>query len=159
MHPTATPRHLSLAYVEDAHNQGCLVRLLGERIVREAHFSPQIQHNGVVIRACHIVVVDVRHDPLDIVWRIGTRGAIEHINDEHVTVNLGYRRLTIPVRDARPDEERTQPLAVGEVVLLQGGSLEQATISDIVVEGELVHPERLQAHLDAVISRHDRLQQ
>ena len=145
--------HLALAYVEDSHNVRCIVRVLGEEAPRRARYSAAIQEGGVVIRACHMVAVDRGRDPLEVVWRVGTRGTTARLQGDHVTLDLGYRRLTIPVRDERPEEERNTPLAVGDSVLLQGSPLEEARITDVFVNGELAHPERLQAHVIGAIER------
>ena len=144
---------LALAYVEDAHNVGCIVRVLGEEAPRRAWYSAAIQEGGVVIRACHMVAVDRGRDPLEVVWRVGTRGTIERLEGDQVTLDLGYRRLTIPVRDERPEEERSTPLAVDDSVLLQGSPLEEVRITDVFVNGELAHPWRLQAHVIRAIAR------
>jgi hypothetical protein len=145
--------HLALAYVDDAHNLGCTVRVFGEEARRRARYSTAIQEGGVVIRACHLVAVDLSHGPLEVVWRVGTRGTVERLEGDQVTLDLGYRRLTIPVRDERPEEERRTPLAVGDSVLLQGSPVEEARIMDVLVNGELAHPERLQAHVLRAIER------
>lgn len=145
--------HLALAYVEDAHNVGCIVRVLGEEASRRARYSTGTQEGGVVIRACHMVVVDRGRDPLEVAWRVGTRGTIERLDGDQVTLDLGSRRITIPVRDERPAEERNTPLAVGDSVLLQGSPLGEAGITDVFVNGELAHPERLQAHVTRAIER------
>jgi len=145
---------LVLAYVEDATNVGARVRLLGEAAARPAQYSTAIQQHGVVIRAGHMVVVETTLDPLEIVWRLGTRGAIEAIAGLYVTLNLGDRTITIPIDDRRPDDERqAHPLAIGETVLLQGSPLEQSAIIDLVVNGEPAHPDRLRAQLERIVAR------
>ncbi len=65
-------QELALAYVVDAHNVGCLVRLAGDQSTQQAKYSPAIQQNGVVIRTCHLVLVDQRATPLEVVWRTGS---------------------------------------------------------------------------------------
>ena len=152
-----TPSHtayLVLAYVEDAHNVGCLVRVFGEQETRRAQYSAAIQQNGVVIRTCHVIVVDLRRDPLEVVWRIGTGGVVEAIGQGKITLNLGYRTLTIPLKDGRPEDERSRPITTGDRVLLQGRPIEQAEVRDIFVDGELAHPERLRGHLERVVEQH-----
>ena len=80
------PTHtLALASVEDAHNIGCFVRLFGESEARRAHYSAAIQAGGVVIRPCHLVVVDTSRDPFEVVWRIATRGTITALTGRVVT--------------------------------------------------------------------------
>jgi hypothetical protein len=150
------PSHLALAYVDDAHNVGCLVRVVGEAAARRAQYSAGIQTGGVVIRTCHLVIVDRGRDPLEVVWRIGTRGIVERLEGDQVTLDLGYRRLSISLCDARPAEERSTPLAVGDRVLLQGSPLEEARVTDVFIDGALAHPERLQAQLAGVIARRTR---
>jgi hypothetical protein len=145
--------NLLLAYVDDAHNLGCNVRLLGEDAAHQARYSSAIQENGVVIRACHVVVVDTSREPFEVIWRIGTRATVEGLDGPHITLNLGYRTLTIPLRDRRPEEERARPLAVGDTVLLQGSPLEEAAVVDLMVGGELAHPDRLRAQLGRIIVR------
>lgn len=146
-------QHLALAYVVDAHNMGCVVRFVGEHATHRARYSAAIQHNGVVIRSCHMVVVDQRGESLEVIWRIGTIGTVEAIRDGHVTVNLGYRTLAILYRDERPEAERAQAIAPGTRVLLRGSPIEQAAVSDVLRDGELAHPERLRAHLEKVVER------
>ena len=151
--PTQTST-LVLAYVDDATNVGARVRLQGEAAARPAQYSTAIQQHGVVIRAGHMVVVDTSLDSLEIVWRIGTRGTIEAIAAPNVTLNFGYRPITMPIDDRRPDNERqAHPLASGETVLLQGSPLEQSAIIDLVVNGELAHPDRLHAQLERIAAR------
>ena len=143
---------LALASVKDAHNQGAIVRVIGEAETTKALYDAYLQSSGVVIRTCHLVVVDRSRDPWEIIWRIATRGLVHAIDAQMLTLDLGYRVVTIPLRDGRPDSEINVPLTVGTEVLLQG-KLEQAIVSDIFLDGELAHPERLRAHLDEVIER------
>ena len=84
------------------------------------------------------------------VWRIGTVGAIEGIAEGKVTLNLGYRTVTILYRDERPEAEHTPALVVGDRVLLRGSPIERAAITDVLKDGELSHPERLRARLSGV---------
>jgi hypothetical protein len=151
--PVHPDQHLALAYVEDAHNVGCLVRFVGQVSVHRATYSEAIQQNGVVIRACHVVAVDQDAVPLRVVWRIGTLGTILEIYPARVTLGLGYRNVTIPLRDSRPPAERERDLAIGDRVLLRGSPIEQATITDVLLEGELAHPEALQTTLEKVVER------
>ncbi len=150
-------RTLALASVEDAHNIGCFVRVFGEDEPRRAHYSRAIQTGGVVIRPCHLVVVDTSRDPLEVIWRIATRGKVVALGDEghEVTLDLGYQRVTLPLVDARPADEQATPLAIGDEVVLRGSLREQATIVDRLVNGQPAHPERLQAYLAQVIARHN----
>jgi len=146
---------LALASVEDAHNIGCFVRLIGESEGRRAHYSAAIQAGRVVIRPCHLVVVDTSRDPLEVIWRIATRGVIVALAGGDVTLDIGYQRLTTPLLDARPDDEQTTPLAVGDEVLLQGSLREQAKVVDRIVNGQPAHPERLRDALAQVVARHE----
>jgi hypothetical protein len=145
------PAVLAIASVEDAHNQGALVRVLGETQRTRALYDAVLQSSGVVIRACHLVVVDRSRDPWEIIWRIGTRGIVCAIGGQMLTLDLGYRVLTIPLQDERPDRD-SRPLAVSDEVLLRG-HLEQAIVSDVFIDGEPAHPERLQTLLDEVVAR------
>jgi hypothetical protein len=145
--------NLTLCYVEDAHNVGCFVRPVGERERHRAHYSTAIQRHGVVIRACHMVVVDRSRDPLEVIWRIGTLGTVERIDGSEVTLNLGHRTLAIPLKDDRSATEQARPPAVGDRVLLRGSPIEQAAITDILEGGEVLHPERLQELLTKVVER------
>jgi hypothetical protein len=147
--------HLSLAYVEDAHNLGCVVRLVGAQGTHRAHYSAAIQGSGVIIRAGHMAVVDRSRSPFEVVWRIGTRGTVEGVDAGIITLDLGYRTLTMPLRDERPEGERARAVVPGDRVLLRGAPIEEAAISDLLVAGELAHPERLAAYLADVFNRHD----
>ena len=153
--PIEQTRTLALASIEDAHNIGCIVRVFGEGAPRRAHYSAAIQAGGVVIRPCHLVVVDIGRDPLEVVWRIATRGVITALDADAITLDLGYQRPTLPLLDARPADEQATPLAVGEEVLLRGPLQEQEKVVDRIVNGQPVHPERLQAALAAVVARHE----
>lgn len=146
-------RHLTLAYVEDAHNVGCFVRLEGERAVRRAHYSRAIQEGGVVIRSGHVVAVDEKSEPPEVVWRLGTCGTVVRADGSEVTLDLGYaghRQLTIPLRDERPEEERSVPLAAGDAVLLRGSPIGDARVTDVFADGEVAHPERLRERVAQV---------
>jgi hypothetical protein len=144
---------LALASVEDAHNQGAIVRVFGDSQPAQALYDIDLQAGGVIIRPCHLVVVDRSHNPWEIIWRIGTRGIVRVHDRQMLTLDLGYRILMTPLRDGRPDVERTTPLDAGTEVLLQG-KLDEAIVSDIFIAGELAHPERLKAYLDEIIARH-----
>jgi hypothetical protein len=147
---TNNPTAFALATVEDAHNQGARVRIFGETQAARALYDADLQSSGVVVRTCHLVVVDQSRDPWEIIWRIGTRGTIRAIDDQSLTLDLGYRIITVPLRDGRPESEKSPPLTAGIEVLLQG-KLEQAVVADVFINGEPAHPERLRAHLDEVI--------
>jgi hypothetical protein len=157
MQATGTPRwdigQLALAYVEDAHNIGCVVRYLGGRVAERARYAAKIQEHGVVIRAGHVVVVDRSVAPPVVIWRMRTVGTVEHVDGPELTVNLGYRTLALPLRDERPEAERARPIAAGDRVLLRGSPVEQASITDVLVGGEPAHPDRLRAHLRQVVER------
>ena len=146
------PATLAIAFVEDAHNQGAFVRMLGEMQRTQALYDAVLQSNGVVIRPCHLVVVDRSRYPWEIVWRIGTRGIVRANDGQMLTLDLGYRVITIPLRDERPDKD-SKSLAVGDEVLLRG-HLDQAVVSDRLVGGEPAHPELLKVLLDKVIASH-----
>jgi hypothetical protein len=139
--------------VADAHNVGCLVRLVGTTTTERAHYSMAIQQNGVVIRSCHVVVVDRSKSPLEVIWRIGTIGTIEAISAEEVTLELGYRTLTSPYVDERPETDRSLSLAVGDRVFVRGHLGEQVAIIDMVSDGELRHSGDLRGLLEQVSRR------
>lgn len=147
------PSDLALASVEDAHNQGAIVRVFGEPQAVRALYDATLQTAGVVIRPCHLVVVDRSRNPWEITWRIGTRGIIRSLDKHTFTLDLGHRSITIPLRDGRPDGNLSAPLTVGTEVLLQG-KLDEAIVADTFIDGKLMHPEYLQAHLDDVIAHH-----
>ncbi len=147
------PSALALASVEDAHNQGAIVRVFGDAQPAQALYDADLQAGGVIIRPCHLVVVDRSRDPWEIIWRIGTRGIVRAQDREMLTLDLGYRILTLPLRDGRPERELPTSFDVGTEVLLQG-KLDEAIVSDIFIAGELAHPERLKAYLDEIIVRH-----
>jgi hypothetical protein len=147
-----------LAYVVDAHNVGCLVRFVGESSTQRAQYSEAIQQHGVVIRSGHLVIVDESSSPLQVIWRLGTIGAVESLALGMLTLDLGYRSITIPFQDQRqPGERRRQP-AAGDRVLLRGSPLEQATVVDVLTDGELSHPERLLAAALDVIGKRNVVQ-
>jgi hypothetical protein len=143
-------QHLALAYVVDAHNIGCVVRFIGDHATHRARYSDAIQQSGVVIRTCHMVAVDQRDDSPEVVWRLGTVGTIETVAEGQVTLNLGYRTVTILHRDERPEAEHMPALVVGDRVLLRGSPIERAAITDVLRDNELAHPERLRARLSGV---------
>lgn len=141
------PFSLQLAAVKDAHNQGALVQVLGETSTARAHYDADLQAGGVVIRPCHLVVIDAARQPWEIVWRIGTRGIVRTLDAGTITLDLGHQSVTLPLDDCRPDEEKlTDPLTVGLEVLLRG-KLDRARVIDIFLNGELAHPERLKTYL------------
>jgi hypothetical protein len=128
--PSQDVQQPTLALVVDAHNIGCVVRFIGERTTHRAQYAEAIQQHGVVIRTGHLGVVDRRHEPLAVMWRTASSVAtVEVIANGHITLNLGYRQ-------------------VGDRVLLNGSLLEQAAITDVLIDGELSHPERAQARLE-----------
>lgn len=147
------PSSLQLASVNDAHNQGARVQVLGEAHTAQASYDANLQMGGVVIRPCHLVIVDTARQPWEIVWRIGTRGIVRALDEQTLTLDLGYRSITLPLDDRRPDDEKLHaPLAVGMEVLLRG-KLEGASVADIFLDGEPAHPERLNTLLAEVIAR------
>ncbi len=147
------PSSLQLATIKDAHNQGARVQVLGETHAAQALYDANLQTGGVVIRSCHLVIVDIARQPWEIVWRIGTRGFVRALDEKTLTLDLGYRSITLPLDDRRPDEEKLHaPLAIGMEVLLRG-RLEEASVADIFLDGEPAHPERLSILLAEVIAR------
>jgi hypothetical protein len=147
-----------LAYVVDAHNVGCLVRIAGESSTRRAEYSEAIQQHGVVIRSCHLVIVDESASPLQVIWRLGTIGTVLTLDAGMLTLDLGYRRITIPFQDQRHPEEQARQLVSGDRVLLRGSPLDQAAVIDVLSAGELSHPDRLLAAALDVIARRNVIQ-
>ncbi|MDQ2903669.1 MAG: hypothetical protein M3Y81_08965 [Chloroflexota bacterium] len=147
------PSSLQLASVKDAHNQGASVQILGEAHTAQALYDANLQAGGVVIRPCHLVIVDTARQPWEIVWRIGTRGVVLALDEATLTLDLDYRSITLPLDDRRPDDEKLHaPLAVGMEVLLRG-RLEEASVADIFLDGKPTHPERLNILLAEIIAR------
>lgn len=143
----------ALAFVEDSHNQGAFVRVLGETQTQRAHYDAVLQNAGLVIRTGNMVIVERSRNPWEITWRIGTRGVVRACDGQTLTLDIGYRAVTLPLQDGRPANESNLPLTPGTEVLLRG-HLENALVIDTFSNGEPTHPERLQALLDAIIARH-----
>lgn len=142
----------ALAFVEDAHNQGAFVRVLGETQTQRTRYDAVLQNSGVVIRAGNIVVVERSRNPWEITWRVGIRGTVRACDGQTLTLDIGHREITLPLQDARPANEANLPLTPGTEVLLRG-HLESAVVIDTFSNGEPAHPERLQALLDAIVAR------
>jgi hypothetical protein len=142
----------ALALVEDAHNQGAFVRVLGETQTQRAHYDAVLQNAGVVIRPGNIVVVERSRTPWEITWRVGTRGIVRAYDGQTLTLEIGHQVVTLPLQDGRPANEANLPLTPGTEVLLRG-HLESAVVIDTLSNGEPMHPERLQSLLDAIIAR------
>lgn len=134
---------VELATVVDPTNIQCRVQLFDESTPTDARYTPKMQERGVVIRPCHIVVVDRGNDPREIVWRIGTVTTVEKMDGETVTYNDGYRPArTVRFKDERPENERWEtPITVGDKVFIAG--LDELTVRDRVADGRPAHPERL----------------
>lgn len=142
----------ALAFVENTHNQGAFVRVLGETQTQRAHYDAVLQNAGVVIRPGNIVVVERSRNPWEITWRVGIRGTVRACDGQTLTLDIGHREITLPLQDARPANEAHLPLTPGTEVLLRG-HLESAVVIDTFSNGEPAHPERLQSLLDAIIAR------
>src|SRR5436305_5199496 len=98
---------LAWATVIDPTNIQCRVHLLDESEPSDARYAAQLQEAGVVVRPCHLVVVDRSRTPREVVWRGGTMATVERMGGESVTYNEGYRpSRTIFFKDERPPEER-----------------------------------------------------
>lgn len=135
---------LELATVVDPTNIQCRVQLFDERAPTDARYDPAMQERGVVIRPCHIVVVDRSRDPRMIVWRLGTVTTVDKIEGEMVTYNDGYRpaRTVRCFKDERPEYERREgPITVGDRVFIAG--LDELAVRDRVIGGRPAHTERL----------------
>jgi len=134
---------LELATVVDPTNIQCRVQLFDESTPTDARYDSKMQERSVVIRPCHIVVVDRGSEPREIVWRIGTMTTVERMEGETVTYNDGYRPArTVRFKDERPEDERREaPITVGDTVFIAG--LDELTVRDRVVDGRPAHPERL----------------
>jgi hypothetical protein len=148
---------LELATVEDATNIGCRVRFFGATTWTATRYATKIQEAGVVIRNCHIVVVNCDRTPPEIVWRVGTVATVVGLDDDAATYDDGIRSpQTVAFVDRRPQEEQqAAPIAVGDRVLIQGHSTDQLFVADRVVNGLPTHPERLHAHFPSIIAAYD----
>jgi hypothetical protein len=144
---------LELATVIDPTNIQCRVQLFDEGEPTDARYAAPAQEAGVVIRPCHIVVVDRARTPREIVWRAGTIATVERMDGDRVTYNDGYRPpVTLRFKDERPMEEQQQtPIAVGDHVLIEGSSSEELAVVDRVVAGRPAHPERLHALFPTIV--------
>ncbi|GCE15567.1 hypothetical protein [Tengunoibacter tsumagoiensis] len=91
----------ALAFVEDAHNQGALVCLLGETQVQPAHYDLQLQNGGVVICVDNIVVLERSRTPWAITWRVGISGTVRACDGQLVTLAIGHREMTLPLTESR----------------------------------------------------------
>ena len=145
---------LGLATVIDPTNIQCRVHLLDEEEPSDARYAARAQEAGVVIRPCHIVVVDRASRPREIVWRDGTIATVERLEAGMVTYNDGARPpVTVRFRDERPAaEQQESPIALGDRVLIDGASVDELAIVDRVVAGRPAHPERLQALFPMVVA-------
>jgi hypothetical protein len=148
---------LELATVIDPTNIQCRVQLLDEGEPTDARYAAQAQEAGVVIRPCHIVVVDRARTPREIVWRAGTMATAERMDGDRVTYNDGYRPpVTLRFKDERPMEEQQEsPITVGDHVLIEGSSTEELAVVDRVVEGRPAHPERLHALFPTIVQMYN----
>ncbi|GCE15348.1 hypothetical protein [Tengunoibacter tsumagoiensis] len=144
---------LALAWVEDAHNQGAFVRVLGETQTQRAHYDTTLQNAGIVIRPEHLVVVERSRQPWKITWRVGTRGTVRASDGHILTVEIGRQVVTLLLRDGRPANEANLPLTPGTEVLLKG-KRESEVVIDTLSNGEPMHPERIQTLLDAIDAQH-----
>jgi hypothetical protein len=144
---------LAWATVIDPTNIQCRVQLLEERQPSDARFAARLQEAGVVVRPCHLVVVDRSRTPREIVWRGGTLATVERMDGESVTYIDGYRPpRTVPFKDERPPEERrTTPISVGDRVLIEGASPAELAVVDRIVDGRPAHPECLRAIFPRIV--------
>jgi hypothetical protein len=138
---------LELAIVIDPTNIQCRVHLLDEETPSDARYAAKAQEAGVVIRPCHLVVIDRARSPREIVWRAGTMATVERLAGETVTYADGYRPpVTARFQDKRPaEEQRDAPIVAGDGVLLEGPTIEELAVVDRIVAGRPAHPERLHA--------------
>src|SRR5215471_15803741 len=105
---------LELASVKDAHNQGAIVVTIDGTRTVQALYDAKLQAGGVIIRPCHLVVIDSARQPAEIVWRIGTRGHVHALSEASITLDLGYQMIILPLDDCRSDEEKLNaPLTQG----------------------------------------------
>ena len=140
----------ALATVERATNVTCLVRVIGDSRLTEAHYAKMIQNNSIQIQPRHVVVIDRALTPPEVVWRVGTMATVIAVDGETVTYRVGaaggpLRAVnTVPLRDARPLEERLTTLERGdEVTIGPGPEKGVPAILDGAVDGRPAHPERL----------------
>ncbi len=141
---------LALATVERATNVTCLVRVIGESRLIEAHYAKMIQSNFIQIQPRHVVVVDRSRNPVEVMWRVGTMATVVAVDGETVTYHVGaaggpLRAVnTVPLRDARPLEERLIPLERHDEVMLGPGPEKGVpAVLDGAVDGRPAHPERI----------------
>ena len=141
---------LALATVERATNLTCLVRVIGEGRLTEAHYAKMIQSNFIQIQPRHVVVVDRSRSPVEVVWRVGTMATIVTVDDETVTYHVGaaggpMRAVnTVPLHDARPLEERLIPVERHDEVMIGPGPEKGVpAILDGALDGRPAHPQRL----------------
>jgi hypothetical protein len=154
--------NLELATVEDATSTGCRVQYLDSSTSADARYSARVQAAGVVVRPCHLVVVDRSVDPPEVVYRSHTIAVVQRLDGESAVLNDGQRPpRTWRLIDRRPGEDQQAPFRVGDTVLVEEqqasiwpGDTEVvrpnrsegvAEVLDTVVDGRPAHPERLRA--------------
>jgi hypothetical protein len=145
---------LELAIVERATNNTCMVRLVGGTRLTDAHYSAAIRSNFILIQPRHVVAVDRRVTPMQVVWRLGSIATVVAREEETITYNVGAAggpnrpANTVPLHDLRPEDERDAPLERGvEVVIGPGPEKGVPAILDTTVDGRPAHPERFRARL------------
>ncbi|MGH2355114.1 MAG: hypothetical protein ACRDJN_26185 [Chloroflexota bacterium] len=150
---------LELGTVERATNLTCLVRFIGESRLVDVHYSKAILSNFILIQPRHVVVIDRSRTPMEVVWRAGTMATVVAVDGGTITYTVGAAggplrtANTVPLRDARPAEERKAPIQRGdEVVLGPGPEKGVPAIIDTAVDGRPAHPERLRATFPNILA-------
>ena len=151
---------LAIATVERATNVSCLVRLVGDSRLTEAHYSKMIQSNFIVIQPRHVVVVDRAQTPAQVVWRAGTVATVVEVDGARIAYKVGdaggplRATNTVALVDLRPEDERRGALERGdEVIIGRGPEKGVPAILDSAVDGRPVHPERFEVEFAQIEAR------
>lgn len=132
---------LTLARTIACSDEGCQVQLLDDDSVIDAPLSSRMIANGVRIRPGMIVALDRSATPPMIRYRFETRPVEALVGDRMTILGREFRFV-----DARPENDRTVPIRVGDVVTIRhqqaGAWLE---VYDTVDAGRPRHPEFLEA--------------
>ncbi len=137
---------LTLARTISCSDEGCRVQPLDDDSVTDAPLSPRMIQIGTRVRPDMIVALDRVATPPLIRWRFETR-PVEALAGDRITI-LGRERRFV---DARPDEDQTTPIRVGDTVMIR---LRQASdefeVYDTLEDGRPRHPEFLEAEFPRI---------
>lgn len=132
---------LTLARAIACSDEGCTVQLLDDGSVSDAALAPLMRQSGTRVRPGMIVALDRDGSPVEIRWRFGG-DRVEALEGQRATLRGRQFRLT----DARPEAERTNPIRVGDTILVRSTKATDAlAVYDMVENGRPLHPERLEA--------------